>query len=160
MEQMGAQDFCWQTGSPAQTRAWGERLGKYLAPGDVVCLAGDLGAGKTVLAQGIARGLGVGDTVTSPTFTLLEIYQGRLTLYHFDLYRLEREEELEDIGFYSFTDGDGVALIEWPDKFPGILPASYLWLEIAVLAAQERRVRLTPHGARYQKLCEEMRRIC
>lgn len=160
MTETGAKDFVWQTASPAQTLAWGQRLGELLAAGDVVCLVGDLGAGKTVLAQGIARGLGVQEDVTSPTFTLLEIYRGRLTLYHFDLYRLARPEELEDIGFYSFTDGDGVALIEWPDKFPAALPPSYLWLEITVTAPTSRCLRLVPHGAHYRKLCEEMRQVC
>lgn len=161
MTENRAQDYVWHSQSPDQTLAWGRRLGRRLVAGDVVCLAGELGAGKTLLAQGIAQGLDVPGDVASPTFTLLQIYQGRVPVYHFDLYRLLWEEELEDIGFYAFTGGDGVALIEWPDKFPAALPPTYLWIQITRSeAATARRLRLQPQGDRYVKLCEEMTEIC
>jgi len=96
----------------------GIKLGQSLISGDVVALYGDLGAGKTVLAKGIAKGLDIGEEVTSPTFTLLRQYQGRLTLCHFDLYRIEDEQELEHIGFYDYLGGDNVCVIEWPENAP------------------------------------------
>ncbi|MRR11077.1 tRNA (adenosine(37)-N6)-threonylcarbamoyltransferase complex ATPase subunit type 1 TsaE, partial [bacterium] len=98
-----------RTSSPNQTERAGEALGALCRAGDVVALTGDLGAGKTHLVQGIARALGAGDRVTSPTFNLLLVHPAPVPLYHFDLYRLEREDELEDIAFYETIEGDGVS---------------------------------------------------
>lgn len=94
----------------------GESLGQSVRQGDVIALYGGLGAGKTVFAKGIAKGLGVSEDVTSPTFTLLRQYKGRLTLCHFDLYRIEDEQELEHIGFYDYLGADNVCVIEWPEN--------------------------------------------
>jgi tRNA threonylcarbamoyladenosine biosynthesis protein TsaE len=104
----------------------GRIIGEELETGSVVCLYGDLGAGKTVLSQGIGCGLGVKQIINSPTFTLINQYQGRLPLYHLDLYRLEVSEELEQLGWEEFVYGDGVAIIEWPEILQGLLPANYL----------------------------------
>lgn len=104
--------------SAAETIGLGIKLGQSLKSGDVVSLYGGLGAGKTVLAKGIAKGLGIGEEVTSPTFTLLRQYHGRLMLCHFDLYRIEDEQELEHIGFYDYLRGDHVCVIEWPENAP------------------------------------------
>lgn len=98
----------------------GEKLGKKLNSGDIIALCGELGAGKTVFAKGIARGLGVDEEVTSPTFTLLKEYEGRHRLFHFDLYRIEDEEALENTGFFDYLGGEGVCVIEWADK--AVLP--------------------------------------
>ena len=95
------------TRSPEETAALAERLGAAVEAGTVLCLVGDLGAGKTLFTQGFARGLGVTGEVTSPTFALMNQYRGRLTVTHFDLYRLEREEELDEIGFYEFAEPSG-----------------------------------------------------
>lgn len=108
------------TNSPEQTLEQGKRLGQKLSDGDIVALLGDLGAGKTVLTKGIAVGLGITEDVTSPTFTLLKEYEGRLKLHHFDLYRIEDEEELTETGFYDWLGGEGVCVIEWADK--AVLP--------------------------------------
>ena len=117
--------------SPEETTALAERLGAAAEAGTVLCLVGDLGAGKTLFTQGFAKGLGVTGEVTSPTFALMNQYRGRLPVTHFDLYRLEKEEELDDIGFYEYAeDGRGVVLIEWADKFPDALPAPHIRLEI------------------------------
>ena len=106
----------------------------------MLCLVGDLGAGKTLFTQGFARGLEVTGEVTSPTFALMNQYNGRLPVTHFDLYRLEREEELDDIGFYEYAeDGRGVVLIEWADKFPDALPEPHIRLEIARGEAENER---------------------
>ena len=119
------------THAPQETAALAERLGAAAETGTVLCLVGDLGAGKTLFTQGIARGLGVTEEVTSPTFALMNQYCGRLPVTHFDLYRLEREEELDEIGFYEFAEpSGGVVLIEWADKFPAALPEPHIRLEI------------------------------
>ena len=119
------------TTTPAATRQLAATLATHLRPNDVVVLMGDLGAGKTQFVQGIAEGLGIKSQVTSPTFNILITYEGgRLPLYHFDLYRLEREEELDDIGFYDTIESDGASFLEWGDKFPAALPYSYLEIEI------------------------------
>ena len=98
--------------SEEQTRAFGQALGRRVQAGDSVLLEGDLGAGKTRFAQGVALGLGIERPVTSPTFALLEGYEGRLPLYHFDLYRLETLDDLESIDFYAYAEGEGVSVVE------------------------------------------------
>lgn len=106
------------TNSQAETIAVGEQLGRELVAGDVLVLTGDLGAGKTQLTKGIAAALGCDSDVTSPTFTIEMVYEGgRLPLYHFDLYRLDDPDQLEDIGLYDVLGGDGVCVIEWGEQF-------------------------------------------
>ena len=102
--------------SAEETFRAGERLGDILNDGDIVALYGELGAGKTVFAKGIAAGLGITEEVTSPTFTFLKEYEGKKKLFHFDLYRIEDEEELTNIGFFDYLQGGGVCVIEWPEK--------------------------------------------
>lgn len=149
------------TTEPEGTFAFGRVLAKQLAPGDVICLSGDLGAGKTLLVQGIAAGLGVSEGVTSPTFTILQVYDAaRLMIYHFDLYRLENPDDLEDIGFEEYVRRDGVAVIEWADKFPARMPDERLWLELKIGdEAAERVITIQPFGTRYQQLCEELKHV-
>ena len=124
--------FTKHTNASSETSRIAEFIGEHIERGTVLCLIGDLGAGKTLFTQGLARGLGVTDDVTSPTFNLMNIYHGRLDVYHFDLYRLEHESELDEIGFYEYTDEPrGIAVIEWADKFVDCLPDDYLKIEIA-----------------------------
>ncbi|WP_082816921.1 tRNA (adenosine(37)-N6)-threonylcarbamoyltransferase complex ATPase subunit type 1 TsaE [Anaerosporomusa subterranea] len=145
------------TMTPEETEEFGFRIGTRLQAGDCLCLTGTLGAGKTLLAQGIARGLGVTDPVTSPTFTVLQVYQGRLPVYHYDLYRLRRSEELIDIGFDEYSGPSGVTLIEWPDMFPESMPEEALWVELSPESdGQARKITLTPHGNRYSVLLKEL----
>lgn len=118
------------TRKPEETYALGQRLAKCLREGDVLCLEGNLGAGKTLLVAGIANALGVTDPVTSPTFNLMYTYPSEPPIYHFDLYRLDFPEELDDIGFYEYVGQDGIALIEWADKFSDVLPDDAVWLTI------------------------------
>jgi tRNA threonylcarbamoyladenosine biosynthesis protein TsaE len=135
--------------SVAQTHALGARLGALLQAGDVLALQGDLGAGKTNLVQGIARGLGVTDDVNSPTFILAnEYYSGRLPLYHVDAYRVENAQEAEGFGLDDYLTGDGVTVIEWAERVREALPRDVLWLELDYLGENERRIRVTPHGPR------------
>jgi tRNA threonylcarbamoyladenosine biosynthesis protein TsaE len=118
------------SGSPEETLALGERIGRSLKPGAVVALRGGLGAGKTCLAKGIARGLGVEETVTSPTYTIISEYRGRVPLFHIDAYRLAGDEDFEDLGGLEFVGGEGVALIEWSERIPRSLPAGHISIEI------------------------------
>lgn len=103
------------TGTAGETERLGEEVARLLQPGDAVLLSGDLGAGKTTFTRGLARGLGAAGPVTSPTFTLMHQYDGRLPVYHFDLYRLEEAGDLAELGLAEFLYGDGVAVVEWPD---------------------------------------------
>ncbi len=129
------------TSSPAETEKLGERLAtEYPAP-QVFCLTGDLGAGKTALTRGIAKGYGFSGRVTSPTFTLMHVYAGIETVHHFDLYRLSDEEELDAIGFDGFLR-DGIAVIEWPDMFYDRIGAA-LKITITRLSDTERKFTFT-----------------
>jgi tRNA threonylcarbamoyladenosine biosynthesis protein TsaE len=150
-----------KTASPAESLALGNCLGKLLRPGEVICLTGDLGAGKTLLVQGIAAAVKIPSPITSPTFTIVNVYEGTYTLYHFDLYRLEHPEELVDIGYYEYLNGDGIVVIEWPDKFPEELPKRHLWIEICRgKEADERCFLVTAHGDDYDRICEELKKKC
>lgn len=150
-----------RTHSPLETRALGLKIGERIRGGVALCMEGDLGAGKTALAQGIAAALHAGDEVASPTFAVMHVYEGDLPMYHFDLYRLERAEELEDIGFDEYASAqDAVVLIEWPDKFPAAMPEDCLWLRIARCAVEdERRIAVELRGERYREFYEELKRI-
>lgn len=141
----------------AATEALGKLLGRHAADGDVFCLTGDLGAGKTLLSRGVAEALGVSsEDVTSPTFAIMNVYQGtELEVRHFDLYRLNRPEELEDIGFDEYAGGDGVTLIEWAELFSEQLPEEYLQITLRLDGAG-RRAMLEPNGARYEELLGEV----
>ncbi len=137
------------TNSPGATRAVAAALAELLVPGDLVLLVGDLGAGKTVFAQGLAHGLGVGEPVTSPTFTIVQEYRGRLPLAHVDVYRLERVQDLLDLGFDEFVD-DGVTVVEWGDLVEQAVPAEHLVVRIEPgVADTERVLDLSFHGSRW-----------
>ena len=106
----------YRTDSPEATTEFGRALGGQLRPGDVILLTGDLGAGKSVLARGLARGLGITQAMPSPTFTLMQPYEGRIPFYHFDLYRLDDPDQFFEAGLDEYVGGDGAAVIEWPDR--------------------------------------------
>ena len=112
-----------ETRSPEETYNVGEKLGEYAIPGQVFTLTGDLGVGKTVFTQGLAKGLGIEEPVNSPTFTIVQVYEeGRLPFYHFDVYRIGDVEEMDEVGFEDYVMGDGVSLIEWANLIEEILP--------------------------------------
>ena len=133
--------------SAEETRRLGELLAAELLPGDVILLEGPLGAGKSEFARGVARGLGVRETVTSPSFTILNVYEsGRIPLYHFDWYRLKSEEELYEMGMEEYLGGDGAALVEWPGNAAEALPGDFLMIEIMPEGETERNLRIRRHG--------------
>lgn len=136
------------TRSPSETEHAGELLAALLGPDDVLALAGDLGAGKTCLVQGVAHGLGVEEPVTSPTFNLLLVHPGRLPLCHVDLYRLERAEELEDIGFFEALESGAACMVEWGDRFCEALPADHLSVAIHREPGDTRRFEVAGNGPR------------
>jgi tRNA threonylcarbamoyladenosine biosynthesis protein TsaE len=120
------------TDAPEATRAVGEAMATVLRPGDVVSLTGDLGAGKTAFVQGAARGLGVDEPVVSPTFTLVREYEGRSHVYHLDVYRLDRLQEVTDLGFDDMLDSSAIVFIEWGDAIEALLPPSHLQVRLTI----------------------------
>lgn len=147
--------------SAAQTHRLGKRLGELLQAGDVLLLEGNLGAGKTVFAQGVAEGLGITDPVTSPTFTLIHEYEGRLALYHVDLYRLAGGADAAAIGLEDYLWGEGVTLVEWPDRADALLPPEYLSVSLRPVAPQtdtKRAIRLVATGPRYAQRVHDFKR--
>jgi tRNA threonylcarbamoyladenosine biosynthesis protein TsaE len=142
--------------STIETQMLGEQLGGLLEAGDIVCLYGELGSGKTVLSKGIARGLGVAeeDKVRSPSFVLIHRYQGRVPMYHADLYRLHGPADIVGIGLREFLAGDGVAVIEWADKLEALLPSERLDIALAHQEEHTRLITITPLGTRYLRHVE------
>ena len=138
----------------ATTVALGHHLGRLLFPGAVVALIGPLGAGKTHLVRAIAEGLDIPDSraVSSPTFVLIQEYDARLPIYHFDAYRLKNEREFADLGVHEYFQGNGVCLVEWADKVTGCLPAELLTIHLVVTGAEARRFEISAHGERYETL--------
>jgi tRNA threonylcarbamoyladenosine biosynthesis protein TsaE len=115
-------------------------LGRNARPGSIITLSGELGTGKTVMAKGIAKGLGIGDDITSPTFSLFEMYAGTLPLYHFDLYRIENSKELENLHFDEYWYGTGVSVVEWPERAEGILHGPLVSVMIERIDDEQRRI--------------------
>ncbi len=144
--------------SPEHTFSLGFHVGTFVHPGDILCLIGHLGAGKTLFVKGIAKALSVNsEQVTSPTFTLINEYAGDYLLYHFDVYRLENPEELEDLGYEEYFYGDGICIIEWGDRVTSYLPQEYLQIGIDKIDETTREIRFTPYGSHYQQLVERIR---
>lgn len=140
------------------TKEFGEKLGALLQPGDILSLVGDLGTGKTTLTKSIGVGLGVEDYITSPTFTLINEYRGRLDLYHFDVYRLEGIWDLDDLGFDEYFYSNGVSIVEWGDKIEDFLPDHTIKIQIKKdKDFQTRLVYLSGSGKRYNELIEELK---
>lgn len=141
---------------PGETRRLGQRLGRQLQPGDVVLLSGDLGAGKTVFVQGVARGLGHEGQVSSKSFVLLGEYDGgRVKLYHADLYRLEEPEQAEELALEEVC-ADGALVVEWPDRAEGIFPPDNLLVRFQVTGLMSRTLALEARGSRAEELARAL----
>ena len=136
--------------SSSQTTQTAQTLAKYLKPGDILCLSGDLGSGKTTFVKGLAQRLKVKSSqVSSPTFVLMNIYEGSLPLYHFDLYRLDDIKEMRAIGCEEFFYGQGISVIEWADKLKDLRPREYLDIHFAHQGDNERGIHISAHGKQY-----------
>ena len=148
------------TNSAEETADLSLAVSQRIHEGDVLCLNGELGAGKTLFAKTLAETLGVEGEVTSPTFSLMNIYEGVCPIVHFDLYRLENEEELEDIGFAEYVSNEeGIVLIEWAEKFPEALPEEYIEINIERLEGDSRRFSFRAVGEKNQALIEELSKV-
>ncbi len=148
-----------ETNSPGETKSLGKKIGPNLKSGDIIALIGELGAGKTCLAQGLALGLGVSpkDYVASPSFVLVKEYRGRLPVYHIDLFRIKNTEELESLGWEEYLYGEGVSIIEWAERAGKLMPPEYLRIELDILGSQRRRISLKASGEHYQAVLRRLR---
>lgn len=151
--------YKYQSHSPEETRQLGYRLGKIISEGLVIALEGDLGAGKTLFVKGLAAGLGAVEPVTSPTFTLINLYEGRLPLAHFDVYRLPTPDAIEELGYDEFFYGDGVTAVEWSDIIEDYLPEEYLLVQFQrgnEAEQGERLITFTAYGQDAERLLKEL----
>ena len=128
------------THTESETERFGEKFGRTLEPGDVAAITGELGSGKTCLIRGICRGLGVKERVSSPTFILVHEYRGRVPVYHTDMYRIRKIEDLKELGISDITSGDGVVLIEWADRVPGIVPENAVSIHMSIIDENTRKL--------------------
>jgi len=144
--------------SPEQTRRIGVRLGGALQAGDLICLQGDLGAGKTTFVQGIAQGWGSLDSVSSPTFILVNVYRrdDQSQLFHMDAYRLDSTPEAEELDLDSML-ADSALIIEWPERMAGLIPIERLWVNLEYVDDEERKMKFNASGKRYTELLEIIR---
>jgi tRNA threonylcarbamoyladenosine biosynthesis protein TsaE len=158
MPVLPANAFDFLSHSPEQTRRLGMRLGGLLQNGDIVCLQGDLGAGKTTFVQGLASGWGSLDAVSSPTFILVNVYRRANggQLFHFDTYRIESLPEAEELDLDAMLNA-GPLVIEWPERMAGVLPAERLWIKLEHVDGDRRQITFLPHGKHYEKLLGDFR---
>lgn len=147
------------THSERETVELGEKMGKLLNAGDIVLLYGDLGAGKTVLTRGMALGLESRDMVTSPTYTLMHRYEGRVPIFHFDLYRLSGPDEVQDLGYEEFFYGDGVSIVEWPERLEYLCPEECVRVRMKAIEGGKREITVDAVGGRYSKFEKELKGI-
>ena len=141
-----------------ETAAFGRGLGALLEKGMVIALKGELGAGKTTLVKAVATGLGIlEEDVCSPSYTLINEYEGRLPVYHFDLYRLTDSSELYELGYDDYLEGEGISIVEWADAVPDALPGEYLSIKIDIVSDDERCFTVTAAGKRYETLVAELK---
>jgi tRNA threonylcarbamoyladenosine biosynthesis protein TsaE len=148
--------------SPRQTLGWGRRLGKLARGGEIIGLIGELGAGKTCFVRGVTEGAGVGNKawVRSPTFTLINEYQGRVPVYHIDLYRIgNNHADIEGLNLREYLYADGISLIEWFEYLPATEVDEYLELKIAHASATARELTFSAHGERYERLLQELKKM-
>jgi len=147
-----------QTKTTLETIRIGKEIGGFLLAGDVVALAGELGTGKTQFIKGLAEGVGVGKStyISSPSFTLINEYPGRVPFYHIDMFRLTSEKEAEGLGLEEYFQGNGITAIEWADKIPSLLPEELLWVHLRYTGKNTRSIEMIPKGKRYEGLMREI----
>jgi tRNA threonylcarbamoyladenosine biosynthesis protein TsaE len=148
-----------QTETTAETIRIGKSIGSRLLPGDVVALVGELGAGKTQFIKGLAAGAGIRNSayISSPSFTLINEYPGKMTFYHVDLFRLGKEKEAEELGLEDYFQSKGITAIEWADKIPSLLPRELLLIRIAHTGKNRRSLEIIGKGKRYEEIVNQLR---
>ncbi|MEG6570276.1 tRNA (adenosine(37)-N6)-threonylcarbamoyltransferase complex ATPase subunit type 1 TsaE [Thermoanaerobacterium thermosaccharolyticum] len=147
-----------KTKSPIETEKIGFKLGNLLKRGSIVLISGELGVGKTVLTKGIAKGMGIDDYVTSPTFMIVNEHLGYIPLYHFDVYRIDDYTELYDIGYEEYFYGDGVCVIEWPEKIKPLIPEENIFIRMNMGDTfDERTIEIVSNGEKYDEVIKEMK---
>jgi tRNA threonylcarbamoyladenosine biosynthesis protein TsaE len=142
------------TNTVEETIELGKKIGGSLNPGDIVCIDGDLGSGKTHLTKGIALGLGIDDHITSPTFNIVNEYEGRIKLYHFDVYRVNDPDEIAAIGFDEYIFSDAASVIEWSDYIKELIPDDHIQINMANESETRRSISIQFFGKRYDKIKE------
>jgi|LDZU01.1.fsa_nt_gi tRNA threonylcarbamoyladenosine biosynthesis protein TsaE len=146
--------------NPETTVSLGEKLGKLLRRGDIIAFMGDLGAGKTCFVQGIAAGLDSKSYTSSPSFSIIREYNAKMPIYHFDLYRLNSQEEIEKLGYEEYFYGNGITLIEWADRIRNYLPGELLVINIKLGEKYSKRIiTFQPIGRRYKDLMEDFKKL-
>lgn len=148
------------THSPEETQAYGKTLGALLGAKDVVCLSGELGSGKTCMVRGIAQGLEIEATqcVRSPAYTLINEYAGTIKLYHIDLFRVESQSELDELAYRDYLDNNALAVIEWGEKFPALLPPLRLDITLKILDTDVRKICIYSRGKRYEEIGHQVKK--
>ncbi len=147
------------TKSPEETKKLGKEISKLVKPGDLLAFYGELGAGKTCFIQGISEGLEVKDYVTSPSFTIINEYQGKFPIYHFDVFRVSNIEEIIELGYEEYFYGEGLTVIEWAEKIENLLPKDHLKIEIKFKTNYERKISFIPQGNKFNIFLEDLIRI-
>lgn len=147
------------TKSPEETKKLGKEISKLVKPGDLLAFYGELGAGKTCFIQGISEGLEVKDYVTSPSFTIINEYQGKIPIYHFDVFRVSNIEEIIELGYEEYFYGEGLTVIEWAEKIENLLPKDHLKIEIKFKTSYERKISFIPQGNKFNIFWEDLIRI-
>jgi tRNA threonylcarbamoyladenosine biosynthesis protein TsaE len=146
-----------RSGSVRDTLHAGSVIARHLRESDIVCLFGELGSGKTVLAKGIAEGLGIGrNSVISPTFVLIRQYVGKKTMFHFDLYRLSAAGDIAGLGYEEYFYDDGISVIEWPERLGALMPREYLRVELDIRGQNKRIISMSGFGIRYTQIVKEI----
>src|SRR4030042_5940259 len=144
--------------SPSETIRIGKHIGSLLLPGDVVALVGELGTGKTQFVKGLAAGIRAGSPadISSPSFTLINEYSGKVPFYHIDLCRLKREKDAEELGMEEYFRGEGITAVEWADKIPSLLPPEILWIHIRYIGNHTRSFEIIAKGKRYEEILKSL----
>jgi len=143
--------------NPSETHRFGASIGRLAMPGDIFLLVGKLGAGKTCLTQGIARGLGIEEYIPSPSYVLIREFHGRLPLYHVDLYRLDLPQEIADLGLDDYLYGKGICVIEWAEKGSSLIPPEHMLIRIDYLGDTERSFQLEAYGRHYMEMLDKFK---
>lgn len=153
---MSEKEFIYKSGSPEKTKEFARKIGELISVPALILLKGELGTGKTIIAQGISESLGYHSQVTSPTFNLVQEYLADEEIIHMDLYRLDHSEELMEIGFEDYLNRDAVILIEWPEIAFSLIPADFIYIEIIKTAEDKRKIRVSGEGVSADKLLERL----